>query len=511
MSPRFRALTATFVLFTYLTPSVAVAQAAAAAATAPPAASRSEAAERFDRALRLFEEGDNAAALAEFRRVQEIAPNPVVLYNIGLVSAAMGRSVEAVDALGAVLKDPATLGKERAARATHVLQEQSARIAEVDVIVNVPGARIEVDGVEVARAPLTAPIRVSSGSHVIGAVVEGYVPERREVLVAGRANAPFKFDLVEMQGRRLANLSLRTTTLGADVLVDGKVVARTPLAATLALAPGQHQIELRRAGYKPKAQTLELGDGATGELAWQLEVDPASLAMEGADVVLEVSEPNALVFVDGNSVGAYTGPLRLPKGPHKLRVERAGFFAWERNVEVAAQNEALSVVLEPTAQTRADLASNVRFHRTWGWLSLGGGALIAGAGVGFLVVNSGPKHDARRAIDVVRGQEAADDPPCDLSGSGLPEVPANTEEECQFAIDSAYSDYDKYKGRDVFGWIGVGVGAALVGTGIVLLATGDDPNKYAPKGRSTSESVSNVKLVPWIGLGTSGATLTGSF
>lgn len=498
MMPKLRALTASVLLVSYLTPSLAGAQAAPSAQRAP--ASRSEAAERFDRALKLFEEGDNAAALAEFRRVQEIAPNPVVLYNIGLVSAAMGRSVEAVDALALVLKDPAALGKERAERATQVLHEHELRIAELEITVNVDGARIEIDGVEAARTPLSQPIRVSSGSHVVGAVVEGYVPERREVLVAGRAKTPLKFELTEMQGRRLANLSLRTTTLGADVLVDGKVVARTPLAATLAIAPGQHQFELRRAGYKPKAQTLELGDGATAELAWTLEIDPATLGVEGADVPLEVSEPNALVFVDGVSSGAYTGPLRLPRGAHRLRVERAGFLAWERAIDVGEHPDTIMVQLEPTAQTRADVANNARFHRTWGWLSFGGGVVFAGAGAAFLAVNSSSKSKKLKAIDRVNQQKADDNPPCDLSGS-------NTPDECQAAIDSAYSDYDSAKSKDVIGWVGVGVGAALIGTGIVLLVTGENPNKYGPKPKSEP----TARVVPWIGPGTSGLSVVGTF
>jgi Tfp pilus assembly protein PilF len=58
-----------------------------------------EAAARFDRGLTLFEEGDNAGALAEFRQAYAIFANPVVRYNIGLVFAAMNRPVDAADAL----------------------------------------------------------------------------------------------------------------------------------------------------------------------------------------------------------------------------------------------------------------------------------------------------------------------------------------------------------------------------------------------------------------------------
>src|SRR5450432_439763 len=68
-----------------------------------PQPNKAEAAARFDRGLQLFNEGDNAGALAEFKQTYAIMPNPVVLYNIGLVYAAMGRPVEAVDALTPVV------------------------------------------------------------------------------------------------------------------------------------------------------------------------------------------------------------------------------------------------------------------------------------------------------------------------------------------------------------------------------------------------------------------------
>ena len=81
---------------------------------------RAEARERFDRGLRLFDEGDSAGALAEFKRAHELVPNQLVLFNIGLVYAALARPVEATDALDRVLRDPgATARREAGARAPH--------------------------------------------------------------------------------------------------------------------------------------------------------------------------------------------------------------------------------------------------------------------------------------------------------------------------------------------------------------------------------------------------------
>jgi Flp pilus assembly protein TadD len=66
-----------------------------------------EAADRFDRGLRLFNEGDNAGALLEFKRAHELSGERSILINVGLVYAELGRPVDAVDALDRALAQPA--------------------------------------------------------------------------------------------------------------------------------------------------------------------------------------------------------------------------------------------------------------------------------------------------------------------------------------------------------------------------------------------------------------------
>ena len=82
MTPSACRLLIGFVLLAFLAPSPIHA--------APPSSNaRSEAAERFDRGLKLFEAEDNAGALAEFRRAHELSPHVILLYNMGFVYAAM--------------------------------------------------------------------------------------------------------------------------------------------------------------------------------------------------------------------------------------------------------------------------------------------------------------------------------------------------------------------------------------------------------------------------------------
>src|SRR6185295_6756559 len=57
-------------------------------------------------------------------------------------------------------------------------------------------AAIEVDGIEVARAPLARTLHVARGNHVVAAVTSGYRPLRRPIDIAGGETQMLSFDLV---------------------------------------------------------------------------------------------------------------------------------------------------------------------------------------------------------------------------------------------------------------------------------------------------------------------------
>lgn len=460
---------------------------------------RAEAARRFDRGLQLFDEGDNAGALAEFRQTYATMPNPVVLYNIGLVYAAMGRPVDAVDALRQVAADPSLSAAQRE-RAQSTLTEQEARIGRLRISTVPAGARISIDDVDVATTPLEAPLRVSAGSHVVGAVAEGYALARKEVVVAGNAEAAVSFQLLRADAQRDANLTVRSRLPGADVLVNGKSVGKTPLRTSLALPAGSYDIELRRPGYAPAKQGIALSEGATGEVTFDLQIDAAALATDGVLFSLDLGQKDAELFVDQRHFGRYTAPVRLPKGPHRVRVEAAGFMPFERDVTLeTGQDNVLRGKLEPTPETRAAHEANLRFHRTWGFIGIGTGVILAGGGAAYLALNASAKTDARDAFNQANADLAQNNPPhCDIAGG-------NSKEECQAYVDDKQSDYDKAKNRDVIGYVGIGVGAAAAITGVVFLLTGDSADKYG------STSSAKPRFAFSGGPGHWGALLSGSF
>ena len=121
------------------------------------------------------------------------------------------------------------------------------------------------------------------------------------------------------------------------------------------------------------------------------------------------------------------------------------------------------------------------------------GALVVGSAV-FLLVNASATSDKRAAFFSMSDQFE--------SGGRCDRLVGKNSAACYAELDGAKNDYDATRAQRLYGWIGVGVGAAATGVGVFLLATGDDPKKYdrAP-----------VTVAPLWSPGLKGAAVTGRF
>lgn len=446
------------------------------------ASPKEEAAQRFRRGLERFNDGDNARALTELKRAQELAPHPAVLFNIGIVYAAMGRPVDAEAAFTESLK--IGLAGDLAERAKRLLAEQTALIGELSVTAAAPGV-LEIDGVEAAKLPLAKPLRIASGTHVVGVVAEGHAPSRREVLVTAGVKTDVAFELVPM-ATRVAHLKVTGQLAAVEVVVDGAVVARTPLATSVALVPGTRKVELRRAGYAARRADLAVVEGATAELAADLDEDPSGAR---GFLVLNVSEKDAAIAVDGKPRGGATNRLSLPPGEHSLRIERTGFLPTSRTVTVAADGErVLTITLEATAETRAKHEAAYDGTSKVGWaFAIAGGVLMAGGGY-FYLTGKGKRDDATKLLTAYDADTQTGGP-CDPKGG----FKGSSEAECSARLDDIDKKDKSGKTMSTAGLVTGGVGVVALGTGVVVLLSRGDRNKYEPK---ATESPYAFTLVP---------------
>ncbi len=488
MKPRSRFIIATATLLGVLSGNASDADASPSpvGAPAPSTAVKAEARERFDLGLGLFEKGENAAALAEFKRAYDLIPNVMVLYNMGLVYAAMNKPVEAVDVLGQVLApDAGALGAAQRQKAQRVRDAQVARIAEVLVVTNQP-ATIEIDGVEAGRTPLARPLRVASGTHVVSAVAPGTLPTRREVTLAGQVTETVTLTLQPTESGS-AHLVLTVAVPGADVLVNDKPVGQTPLPASVAVPPGPTRVEVRRAGYRTASKTVRLDEGARGTMDLTLEEDPGAPATLKGSLRVAVSDSGAEARIDGVATPMATGtPVPIIAGPHSLRIVRAGFEPFEQRIEIIAGKEtSLAVSLVPTIETKAANQESARARRVVGWSTVAGGALVAAGGVIYAVLTRDDISQAQTQLD---GQLALERTPTANCYKAPSLVPGTENRYLIFKCAETKAVYqdnlDSAKLHRGLAYGGIGLGVAIVGVGTYLLATGSgDKTRDPPPAR----------------------------
>jgi hypothetical protein len=465
--------------------------------------SRKEAADRFDRGIHMVDSGDLAGALAEFQRAYALVPAPVVIYNVGLVYAAMNRPVDAARALDKALQSRDALKPDIAAHATEVLREQGEKIGQVVLTANVKEGAVEVDNVEVAKLPLPGPLDVAAGQHVIGVISRGYAPGRKEVLVPAKASADVAIDVVPIEGL-LGHIEVRSHVPAADVFVDDGRVGKTPLESSITVAPGAHTVEVRRAGYNTASRSVTLQDGAHAELSLDPTIDKSLLSREGGYLSIKTSEDQAILTADGEELGLITGPVQLPAGPHRIHVERGGFIPAERDVDVPVGGTlSADITFEPTPDTRAAYVSGAVSRRTWSIVTMAAGAVIGVAGAVFnLAYEDGHLNTDQATLNTVNASFAKGATPpnfCDMSqnddlGMGMSRMVV-----CANRQTSAQNNVNSDQALQTVGWVAAGVGGAVLITGVILLVTGDNPHKYDAK--PSDEILGGWRVAPMIGSG----------
>jgi tetratricopeptide (TPR) repeat protein len=487
-----------------LAPLLALLVVSSARAQAPPPASV-EADIRSRRGSRLLEEGDAAAALVEWKRAYELVPSRWILYNIALAYAALGRPVEATDTLDRMLVTPGPLPPELLIQARSKREQQAQRIAQLNVNTNVP-ATIDVGGTPVGRTPLQAPLRLASGTHLVGAVAAGYLPARREVTIGGTLQE-LNLDLAPAEDA-LAQVVVRSNVPAADVFVDGSRVGKTPLPSALVLPPGEHILELRRRGYSNVRRQLSLASAARSSVAIEMYEDPAIPPAETGSLAVAVSEDDAVLLVDGQPRTIYRGGGRLPGtftaaidglpwGTHTLRIERPGFQPVERSVEVLAGGTSLvRVTLRPTTESYLAYIKRTRSARNWAVSAVTAGTVLT-LGSGALAVS---RHialqDAQRRLDDERRDQenmsgGSCDPSLGLSPAALGDCAARLQQ-----AETAVTDRQRLR---LIGLVGTGAGLLVTAVGVYLLSSGEDPRRY------------DALALPWIASNGAGLSLSLSF
>ena len=175
----------------------------------------------------------------------------------------------------------------------------------------------------------------------------------------------------------VAPLKIDVAEPGAQISIDGNVVATTPVDKPLMVDMGPHHVKITKADFADYEQDINVTAGKTASIKTTL----VKHSHEGR-VSVRTSEKNAVITLDNKTVGSFEwfGPASV--GPHLLRVNAAGYEKWQADFTIT---EGAVRTFEVT------LKAEKKPIPLWVWI--GGGVLLAGglaaASVGAAIATRG--------------------------------------------------------------------------------------------------------------------------
>lgn len=162
-------------------------------AAAEPASKGDHAAasDQFERGVAHFNAGEMDAAAREFEAAFATKAHPAVLFNLGRTYVALGRSVDAVRVLEQYLASQEIIPKQRRDAVEALVRAQRQRIGHLVVASSQAGVLISIDGIDVGKTPLPAPVPLTLGPHGVVARAEGSAVQAYSVTIEPLA----KFEL----------------------------------------------------------------------------------------------------------------------------------------------------------------------------------------------------------------------------------------------------------------------------------------------------------------------------
>jgi hypothetical protein len=237
-------------------------------------ATKEEARRHFLQGVALYEEGNFTAALAEFQAANQMAPNPSVLFNIGLTEKALYRYADASRTLERYLiegnQSGARLTPERRQQVVQLIEEMKSLLAPLRFLLTPGSARVTVDGRPMTVAS-DGSLSLAAGNHVVDVAADGYESQRREVIVVAGVPATFEFQLKLIP--RTGRVNITSSRPGTRVLIDGQDRGLAPLV--LELPAGGHQLEAQADGFEPFRSELVLAAGQERGVDIEMMLPPA--------------------------------------------------------------------------------------------------------------------------------------------------------------------------------------------------------------------------------------------
>lgn len=161
---------------------------------------REQASERFSQAVELYQDGAYQAALLEFQRAYDAAPDFRLLYNIGRTKIDLHDYLGAAQIYEQYLRDGGSaIPEERRVEVEQNLPALWARVGKLSISANRSGAEVFIDDIQSGQTPLTEPIQVNAGRHRVELRASDGATDTKVVDVAASELAKVTFELITPQ------------------------------------------------------------------------------------------------------------------------------------------------------------------------------------------------------------------------------------------------------------------------------------------------------------------------
>ena len=274
---------------------------------------------------------------------------------------ALGRSSEAVEGTG-------TLADQPPAEAQAGRTESGQNLGTLLVVAGQDNARVFLNGKlqrQLTQAGELLLPNLEPKDYVVQVSKSGFQdPPQQQIRIRRREEAQLVFNLQPQP--RLAALTIRGGAPGTTVFVDQNLVGTVQPDGTLSVStvnPGDHVVELRKEGFKPRQLKEHFVAGEATSLASAdatLETSPGELK-----VAFTPADAKVAIVKDGLSINVSSGvPLTLAAGSYTLSARTVDGSTMTSTVEVVAgQSKTFDLSLPASAISKWDAPNTWKHER----------------------------------------------------------------------------------------------------------------------------------------------------
>jgi hypothetical protein len=251
----------------------------------------------------LFQDGDYNGAALKFQKAYAASKDARLLWNVAAAEKNLRHYSKVISALEQYLAEGGDkLTEQDRSDAKQLVETVAAFVGNLEITVDQPDAEIAIDGEPAGKSPLSAPLRLDHGQHVVTVKKPGFEEYSARPNIGGGETETLKVVLKAIlhQGR------LRVVAgPGETITVNGKVVGKGSWEGTL--ESGQHTVSVSGRGKRTKEADVLVRDGEVTTSRMKLEADTPPPAQKDSGFW---GSPwpyviGGVVIAGGASVGAY--------------------------------------------------------------------------------------------------------------------------------------------------------------------------------------------------------------